>query len=148
MRRKNTDIDTIFIQKPQTENWEQDFYWDLHSDERESGCIHFSRVRHIRNKPVMFEETYLSNTDLQDFCKKPFTNNSLFDTLSVQYKTEITGVIQNVRAISASEELAKHLKINTNTPVLEIMRKLTTSNPKVFIYSFAFCNTEEFIIEI
>lgn len=148
MRRKNVVIDTRFIKKPQTEEWKKDFYWDLHTDELKSGCIHFSRVRCIQNKPVMFEETYLSNLELADFCNKPFTNNSLFDTLSVQYKTEITGVIQNVRAISASEELAGHLEINTNTPVLEIMRKLTTSNPKIFIYSFAFCNTDEFIIEI
>jgi GntR family transcriptional regulator/GntR family frlABCD operon transcriptional regulator len=148
MRQKNTETDTLFILKPKTESWKKDFYWNLHENELKTGCIHFSRVRRIRKKPVMFEDTYLSNTDLPEFCDITFTNNSLFDTLSVQYKTEITGVIQNVRAISATTELSKHLEIEPGAPVLEIMRKLTTSNPRIFIYSSAFCNTNEFIIEI
>jgi GntR family transcriptional regulator/GntR family frlABCD operon transcriptional regulator len=148
MRRKNAEIDTRFIQKPHIREWEKDFYWDLHTEERESGCISLSRVRSIQNKPVMYEETYLSNTDLENFSNISFTNNSLFDTLSVQYKTEITGVTQNVRAILAPEYMAKYMEIDTNAPVLEIMRKLTTTNPNIFIYSFVFCNTNEFTIEI
>jgi len=148
MRRKNAEIDTRFIQKPHIREWKKDFYWDLHTEERESGCISLSRVRSIQNKPVMYEETYLSNTDLENFSNISFTNNSLFDTLSVQYKTEITGVTQNVRAILAPEYMAKYMEIDTNAPVLEIMRKLTTTNPNIFIYSFVFCNTNEFTIEI
>ncbi len=94
----------------------------------------------------MLEKTYLPNR-LNGFCPRPFINESLFDTLVVNYDIEIKGVIQKFRAISADQRLAKSLKIELGDPVLEINRKLNTNEPGFYIYSFAYCNTKDFTIE-
>ncbi len=147
MKGKEIEISTVFIQKPDLKNWSTNFYWNLGEKEQKLGCIHFSRVRVMREKSIMFEDTFITNTHLPKFCTTPFVNNSLFDTLIVNYDIEIIGVTQKFRAISASKELSKRLNLKKGAPVLEIIRKLSTSKPQLFIYSFAYCNTNDFTIE-
>ena len=147
MKGKEVDISTIFIKKPELKSWKKDFNWDLNSKELKAGCIHFSRVRTMKEKAIMYEDTYLTNIHLQKFCKNPFVNNSLFDTLLVNHDIEITDVSQKFRAIAASKKLAKRLGLKKGEPVLEIIRKLSTSKSGLYIYSFAYCNTDHFTIE-
>ncbi len=147
MKGKEIEISTVFIQKPELKNWNTNFYWNLGEKEQKLGCIHFSRVRVMREKSIMFEDTFITNTHLPKFCTAPFVNNSLFDTLIVNYDIEIIGVTQKFRAISVSEELSKRLNLKKGVPVLEIIRKLSTSNTGLYIYSFAYCNTDDFTIE-
>ena len=147
MKGKEVDISTVFIEKPEVKMWNKDFYWNLEEKEMNSGCIHFSRVRVMGEKSIMFEDTFISNIHLRKFCEAPFVNNSLFDTLIVNHNIEITKVNQKFRAISASDELSKRLNIKKGNPILEIIRKLSTSKSGLHIYSFAYCNTDEFTIE-
>jgi len=147
MKGKEIEIDTIFVRKPKTGKWKKNFYWELSDSELSAGCISFSRIRKIEDKPVMVEDACVSNIDLPNFCTTPFINNSLFDTLLINYDIEITGINQKFRAISASKELAKRLDLKKGDPVLEIVRKLSTSRPELYIYSFAYCNTDDFTIE-
>jgi GntR family transcriptional regulator/GntR family frlABCD operon transcriptional regulator len=147
MKGEEVDISTIFIQMPELKNWKKDFYWDLGTKELKVGCIHFSRVRVINEKAIMYEDTCISNQYLSDFCSTLFINNSLFETLLIKYDIEITGVTQKFRAISASEKISKRLNIKKGNPVLEITRKLSTSKPNLFVYSFLYCNTDDFTIE-
>ena len=102
----------------------------------------------MQGKSIMFEDTFITNMHLLKFCKTPFINNSLFDTLLVNHDIEITGVSQKFRAISASKKLSKRLSLKKDAPVLEIIRKLSTSKSGLYIYSFAYCNTDDFTIEI
>ena len=147
MKGKEVDISTVFIQKPEIKKWNKNFYWDLGESELKTGSIHFSRIRVMQEKSIMFEDTYLTNISLQKFCSTPFVNNSLFDTLLVNHDIEIIDVTQKFRAISASKELAKRLDLKEGAPVLEIIRKLSTSKSGLYIYSFAYCNTDDFTIE-
>lgn len=147
MKGKEVDINTIFIQNPEVKVWDKDFYWNLEEKEMNAGCIHFSRVRVMEEKSIMFEDTFISNIYLERFCDTSFVNNSLFDTLIVNHNIEITKVNQKFRAISASAELAKRLNIKKGNPILEISRKLSTSKSGLHIFSFAYCNTDEFTIE-
>ncbi len=147
MKGKEVDISTVFIKKPESKDWNANFYWSLDTKEQRAGCIHFSRIRTMQEKPIMFEDTFITNGYLEKFCSKPFINNSLFDTLIVNHNIEITGVNQKFRAISASKELSKKLGMNNADPVLEIIRKLSTSKSGLYIYSFAYCNTVDFTIE-
>lgn len=148
MKGKEVNISTVFIQKPEENIWDKNFYWNLDEKEMSAGCIHFSRVRVMEEKSIMFEDTFISNVSLQNFCEAPFVNNSLFDTLIVNHNIEITKVNQKFRAISASPELSKRLNIKKGNPILEISRKLSTSISGLHIFSFAYCNTDEFTIEI
>lgn len=147
MKGREVDISTVFIQKPKEKPWEDNFYWNLTDKEVEIGCIHCSRIRIMQEKPVMFENTFITNTDLSGFCTTDFINNSLFDTLIINHDIEVMNVTQKFRAIAANEELSKRLNLKKGTPILEIIRKLTTSKTGLFIYSFAYCNTDDFTIE-
>ena len=147
MKDKDLNISSLFVQKPELKPWKADFNWKLSSKELKSGCIHFSRIRRVKDKPVMFEDTFISNIGLRNFCDNQFVNGSLFDTLIVNHDLEISGVVQKFRAIGASESLAQYLNVNVGSPILEIMRKLETSELNVVIYSFAYCNTNDFTVE-
>ena len=147
LKGKEDKIDTLFVQNPTIQTWDQDFFWSLSQEELSEGCIYMSRVRTLYDKPIMLEKTFISNNELLNFCSKVFVNKSLFDTLIVNYDIEMIDVIQKFRAISASQELAEALNLEVGAPVLEIIRKLSTSRPGFFVYSFSYCNTEEFTIE-
>ncbi|WP_339702988.1 GntR family transcriptional regulator [Algoriphagus aquimarinus] len=147
MKGKERKIDTVFLQKPILLGWEDGFYWPLSEEEIISKCIYLKRVRMSAEKPIMMEKTYLSNMNLPSFCTEEFINKSLFDTLIVNHDIEMTGVVQKFRAIPANAELADSLQLIVGAPVLEIIRKLTTNREGFFVYSFAYCNTDDFTIE-
>lgn len=147
MKAKERQIDTVFIQKPILLPWEADFYWPLGENEIEAGSIFLSRIRMSGDKGIMMENTFLSNQNLAGFCENPFVNQSLFDTLIVNHDIEMTGVVQKFRAIPATVQLANSLQLAIGAPILEIIRKLTTNREGFFVYSFAYCNTDDFTIE-
>ena len=147
LKGKEDKIDTLFVETPMAQTWDEDFFWTLNKEELAAGCIYMSRVRTLYDRPIMLEKTFLSNNNLPSFCSKVFINKSLFDTLIVNYDIEMLNVIQKFRAISASEELAEALKIEVGAPILEIIRKLSTSRNGFYVYSFSYCNTEDFTIE-
>jgi DNA-binding GntR family transcriptional regulator len=147
LKGQEDKIDTLFVQNPTIGTWDQDFFWNLNQEELSAGCIYMSRVRTLHDRPIMLEKTFLSNNDLPNFISKVFINKSLFDTLIVNYDIEMIDVIQKFRAISASQELAEALNLEIAAPVLEIIRKLSTSRPGFYVYSFSYCNTKEFTIE-
>ena len=147
MKGMEDKIDTVFIQKPILKSWNNNFNWELSEAERRLGSIYLARLRTMQDRSIMVEETYLSNMNLPGFCSTSFVNKSLFDTLVVNFDIEMTGVVQKFRAISASESLAKSLNLTTGAPVLEIIRKLATNKSGFYVYSFAYCNTNEFSIE-
>jgi len=147
LKGKEDKIDTIFVENPSIRTWDHDFFWNVSQEELYAGCIFMSRVRNLYDAPIMLEKTFISNIDLPHFCSKVFINKSLFDTLIVNYDIEMIDVIQKFRAISASPELAVALNLEIGAPVLEIIRKLSTSRPGFYVYSFSYCNTEEFTIE-
>ena len=147
MKAKEGKIDTLFLQEPIIKEWDNDFHWDLSPKECSLGCIHFTRIRTLENRPIMVEKTYLSNMNLPKFCSTPFINKSLFDTLIVNHDIEMTGVKQKFRAIAASEGLAQSLDLKKGAPILEITRKLSTSREGFHVYSLAYCHTDDFTIE-
>lgn len=147
MKGKERKIDTVFLQKPNLQEWQEGFYWPLSEEETISKCIYLKRVRMSGEKPIMMEKTYLSNLNLPNFCSVEFINKSLFDTLIVNHDIEMTGVVQKFRAIPANADLADSLQLKVGAPVLEIIRKLTTNREGFFVYSFAYCNTDDFTIE-
>jgi GntR family transcriptional regulator/GntR family frlABCD operon transcriptional regulator len=141
------DVNTIFLQEPKVKDWPDDFYWALEPQELAHKCIHLSRIRMIEQKPMMHEDAFVVNKNLEGFCSQPFVNDSLFDTLLINHDVEITTVAQKIGAISASKEFAARLQIQEGDPILEIIRKLSTNRPGLFVYSIIYCNTNDYMIE-
>jgi len=140
-------IETIYVKRPFATDWQDDFYWELSEKERKSGCIYMSRIRLVDGCPIMSENTFIPNQNLAGLCSTKLINDSLFDTLFIKYDVEIIDVTQKFRAMSASNELVDYLKVDKGAPILEIIRRLKTNIPNLYLYSFTYCNTEKFIIE-
>jgi DNA-binding GntR family transcriptional regulator len=53
---------------------------------------------------------------------------------------------QSVRAIAATQEVAKNLQIKKGTPIIYIERKYITNKNNVFIYSALYCHTGKYAL--
>ncbi len=143
---KKLAVDTVIIKKPSVTAWDEPFFYLLNEIERNAGCIYVKRVRCVNKEPVMLESTYIPNLNLPGFCKDPFVKGSLFETLSVNHRIEITKVEQDLRAVSADKDSSTLLNIKPGTPLLHIYLKFSTSREYLNIYSSLLCNTVDFSI--
>lgn len=147
MKSKNIEFETVFVQVPIVTTWGEKFEWELSKDEIDAGCIYFSRDRVINGKIIMSELAFVSNIGLDNFCDTPFVNGSFFDTLIINYNIEIINPVQKFKAILATPELAKRFNVEIGSPLLEVLRRITTSNPRLFVYSFLYFDTSEYSFE-
>lgn len=150
VKRKGTDlkVDTQFIKPTNLSNWPSDFSWPLSQEEFKAGCIQMTRTRLLENKPVMLERTFFPNLHVPGFVEASLINDSLFDTLVVNHDIEMVGVEQKIRAIGADERLMEALQVKAGEPVLEIIRKLSTNKDHFHLYTYAYCNTKDFSLEM
>ncbi len=140
-------LKTVILQKPTLRTWPGDLLDELSEKELRGNCIYFTRLRNIFNTPILFEETFISNFDLPQFEKRNLENRSLFKILSEHYNIEIKGGMQKIWAKKANPSISKLLKVKRNTPVVYVRRKLKTNIKDLNIYSWVFCNTEEYYLE-
>lgn len=135
---------TEVIVKPNVQPWADNFLFELSEIEKESGCIYFERLRLVNNIPVFYEKSYLPNLNLPRFTSKNLSNKSLFDTLREHYQIKITGGEQNILGILANETVQKYLKVDKNTPIVNLQRKIETNRINFNVYSLLYCNTEHY----
>ena len=134
-----------FLQPPHQEKWNESFFFELSEAEKKQGCIVLKRLREVDSQPVMLEYTYLPDV-LEDFLSKEWVEASLFKTLLTHYQISMSSVEQYIRAIHASPEMAKHLEVIEETPLLKINRRYATTKEGFFVYSTLYCNTEQYAI--
>ena len=140
------NVKTIFLQKPQFVPWPEKLPFQPDQAELEAGCIYFERLRGVGEVPVMLECNWFSALSLDGFLETEFVEGSFFKTLSQQYLVEITGSEQELRALYADDKVSYLLKVNQNSPILQISIKFSTSNPALNIYSYLYCNTNKYPI--
>jgi len=140
------DVKTIFLQKPAIRTWNLDLTYRPTSEEIETNCIHFERLRCVNNVPITLENNWLSAKYIPDFVGQDFIDGSFFKTLSQRYLIEITGSEQELRALPADEYISNLLQIKAGFPLLQITIKFMTSNPSLNIYSQLYCNTTKYPI--
>lgn len=137
-------ISTLSVQEPQIQPWPIKFFYELNELERGAGCIHFSRVRSIDGQALMYESTFVPNLNLSQFVRQFKLNSSFFAFLAKTYQLEITGMEQEIWAVSADPEIAERLQLAEGTPVLKICRKYATNRAHLHVYSLLFCNTSKY----
>lgn len=140
------NLKTTIIVKPNIIKWPVDFMFTLSDLEKESGCIYMERVRYLDDVPIFYDISYIANINLPRITSRQFENRSLFQILRDHYRIEIKGGEQRIKAIPASGNISKFLKVNKEQPVLHLERKMETSYPDLFLYSSIFCNTEKYSI--
>ncbi len=129
--------------KPFLKNWDDDFMFPLTSIERASGCLYLERIRYFNNEPIFYDINYIPNINMPRFTNRNLENKSLFDLLREAYQIEIKGGEQKLKAVRASQELAKYLTLDPGNPVLHLERKFDTNRTDFHIYSSIFCNTQK-----
>jgi DNA-binding GntR family transcriptional regulator len=140
------NLKTTIIVKPVLIKWPVDFMFPLNDLEKESGCIYMERVRYLEDVPIFYDISYIANINLPRITSRQFENRSLFQILRDNYRIEIKGGEQRIKAIPAGGKISRFLKVNKGQPVLHLDRKMETSNPDLFLYSSIFCNTEKYSI--
>jgi DNA-binding GntR family transcriptional regulator len=114
--------------------------------EKESGCIYMERLRLLDDSPIFYDISYIANINLPRITARRFENRSLFQILRDNYRIEIKGGDQRIKAIPASAKVSKLLHMKRDQPVLHLERKMETNNPGLFLYSSIFCNTGKYAI--
>ena len=137
---------TRIIVKPLLMHWPADFMFPLTELERESGCIYMERVRFLDDVPIFYDISFIANINLPRITARQFENRSLFQILRDNYRIEIKGGDQRIKAIPATSKIARFLQLKKDQPVLHLERRLETNNPGLFLYSSIFCNTEKYSI--
>ena len=140
------NVQTIFLQKPIEKKWNGEIFSLVNEEDKKEVCLFFERLRCVQDVPVSYEKNWFSGVALPGFLETEFTDGSFFKTLSTRYLIEIIGSSSELRAEFASVKVAQLLKIETNSPILHISIKFTTSNPKLTVYSELYCNTQKYPI--
>ncbi len=70
----------------------------------------FSRLRFVSRQPIVYEETFITNRNLERFTTIPLENQSLFSTLHDQDKIEIKEGEQKIWAVGCDKTIDKLLK--------------------------------------
>lgn len=138
---------TEIMTKTKRTAWPENFPYELTEAQREVGCLYLARLRYINGVPTLYEETYITDINLPRFTIHNLEKNSLFETLSKYHKVEIKEGEQKMWAITADNEVASLLAIKPKQPVLHMKRSMQTNRPDLVIYSFLYCNTEEYFIQ-
>jgi DNA-binding GntR family transcriptional regulator len=140
------NLKTKIIVKPLLKQWPGDFMFQLSELEKESGCIYMERLRLLDDVPIFYDISYIANINLPRITARRFENRSLFQILRDNYRVEIKGGDQRIKAIKSSAKVSRLLHLKRDQPVLHLERKMETNNPGLFLYSSIFCNTEKYAI--
>lgn len=141
------NLKTMILEKPTKQDWPPELFYTLSDEEQKAGCLFFSRLRYINNVPILFEETYITNLNLPRFTSRNLENRSFLKILNTHYQVEITGGEQKIWAIAAGKTKSKLLKLKADSPIVHMKRKLKTNIRDLNIYSWLYCNTENYYLD-
>lgn len=141
------NLRTQILVKTHKIQWPQNFPYELSATQQEAGCLYLTRLRHVNGLPTLYEETYITDIDLPRFTLHNLEKNSLFETLAKYHKVAIKEGEQKIWAVGASKEIAGLLSVKADQPLLHMKRSMHTNRPHLIIYSFLYCNTEEYFIQ-
>ncbi len=140
------NLKTRIIVKPIIRLWDEEFMFPLSDLEKESGCIYMERLRLLEGTPIFYDISFIANINLSRITSRQFEDKSLFQILRDNYKVEIKGGEQRIKAIPSSLKISKFLRIKKGEPVLHLERKMETNVAGLFLYSSIYCNTEKYSI--
>jgi DNA-binding GntR family transcriptional regulator len=141
------NLKTVILEKPVKQEWPAELLHQLSFEEKEAGCIYFTRLRYINNVPILYEETFLSDINLPRFTSRSLENRSFLKVLYEHYQVEVVGGEQKIWAIAADKNKSKLLKLKLNSPLAHMKRKLRTNVKDLNIYSWLYCNTENYYLD-
>ena len=105
------NLRTRIIVKPGIMQWPDDFMFPLSDLEKESGCVYMERLRLLDDTPIFYDISYIANVNLPRITARQFEDKSLFQVLRDNYRVEIKGGEQRIKAIPASARICRFLNL-------------------------------------
>lgn len=118
----------------------------LIEEDQEAEFYSLKRLRSVDKEPIMVEETFIPYDKITDWGKEPLVKGSLFKTLYTRYNIDVIDMVQEIRAVTCSQQIATLLDIPKRAPVLHILRRYSTSRNGCYLYSSIHCDTNKFAI--
>ena len=97
----------------------------------------------MNDESIFYDVSFLPNINLPRFTSRNLENHSLFDILRQNYQIKVVGGDQRIKALAADRTIQENLKVEKNTPVLHLQRRLETNRIDFNIYSMLYCDTRE-----
>lgn len=141
------NLKTVILGKPVKQGWPSELLHQLSFEELSAGCIFFTRLRYIHDAPVLYEETFLTDLNLPRFTSRSLENRSFLKVLNEYYNVEVVGGEQKIWAIAADKNQSRLLKVRQGSPIVHMKRKLKTNVKDLNIYSWLYCNTENYYLD-
>lgn len=140
-------LTTSILEKPVKQEWPADFFYELDEAELSAGCIFFTRLRYLDEKPLLYEETFITDLSLSRFTARNLENKSLFKILDEHYQVKVKEGEQKIWAINGDKQISKLLDVKSSHPLVHMKRRLQTNVKNLNIYSSLYCNTEEYFLQ-
>ena len=100
------------------------------------------RVRSEGGTPILWERLVLPQHPFPDLDHHKTLPNNVYQLYSTEYGVIIARVLEDLRAVSASKEIAAHLDVPENTPLLEIDRRAIALDGSVVEWRVSHCRTD------
>jgi GntR family transcriptional regulator len=104
------------------------------------------RIRYLNNDPAILERIYVPASLMPDLKVIPgkVMAEEMYSIYQERYFTTIARAKDNIRAVSATYEDAKHLKIKVGGPLLEIVRLAVDLNGRTVEMRMSRCKTSKY----
>jgi len=140
------DVKTIISVAPGLAPWPQGPFFARTEEEERSPCVYFQRIRKINDRPIVVENNWYAEDQLEMIQVSDFVEGSFFKTLRQKYLIEVMGAEQELRSIAATPEMAQKLAIEVGAPILHIKVRFRTSREGLRLYGDLFCTTQDYPI--
>ncbi|HSG62784.1 MAG TPA: GntR family transcriptional regulator [Pseudomonadales bacterium] len=116
--------------------------------EGKTHVVELHRLRSLLGKPVIFEKVIQPLSVFPDIDKVNEFPNALYILYQEKFGITIIAVKDELRAVSASSECAKHLNVSEGSPLLMVERESINIDGRVVECSQAFCSSEHFVYAV
>lgn len=110
--------------------------------------VEVTRVRSINGKPAIFEKVLQPLAIFPDIDKEGELPNSLYTLYQEKYNISIVEVRDELQAVCLPADIAVHLNIEANSPVLMTERASINIDGRVAELSQAYCSTDNFVYSV
>ena len=108
-------------------------------------AFYFERLTCVKDDPVLIEVIYLDPGLFKNFDEIELEEQSLSEIVSERYYMHPDKGKQNFRIGYLSDRMAGILKINSDTPILEVKRFLHFPQARNAIFAELYCRTDQFV---
>lgn len=140
------NLQTTMLIPPQVLENTESLGFELSELEKSGKWIYFERLRLMDERPVLLDITAIPEHFVPGFCSINLENKSLFDLLRKKFGIQITGGTQQLMAIRANKKLQLCFEVKAGHPILQLNRRMDTSNPGLHIYSQIFCISDQYAL--